>query len=262
MIQPNDILIRETSDGQTVWVSQRMVVEGCGVKEKDLRDVYRFRYKRSLPASWQKVAAQSDFFLGDNKKSWRWGRRNGQYYYDIDRIPNRKPRCYRDMLPGKDELIAAVENANLRYNHRRKAENRKSLMAAVRELRNEEDARWIRLHSGYQLPASTVNDYASALAWCRFIRSVVARNLLDLFGATSIERFYDACAAILSELRLSNFRIGTGESLRKKIASFPQEINEQRKWIISKKYGNSNRKISKPHQIINGNERDNNEIDI
>ena len=33
MIQPNDILIRETSDGQTVWVSQRMVVEGCGVGE-------------------------------------------------------------------------------------------------------------------------------------------------------------------------------------------------------------------------------------
>ena len=108
MIQPNDILIRETSDGQTVWVSQRMVVERCGLCSEYLKDKGRVRYKKSLPASWQKVAAQSDFFLGDNKKSWRWGRRNGQYYYDIDRIPNRKPRCYRDMLPGKDELIAAV----------------------------------------------------------------------------------------------------------------------------------------------------------
>ena len=48
MIQPNDILIRETSDGQTVWVSQRMVVEGCGIKEKDLKDTCRVRYKKSL----------------------------------------------------------------------------------------------------------------------------------------------------------------------------------------------------------------------
>ena len=67
MIQPNDILIRETSDGQTVWVSQRMVVEGCGVSEYYLRVACRDRYKQSLPASWQKVAVQSDFSWATTK---------------------------------------------------------------------------------------------------------------------------------------------------------------------------------------------------
>ena len=33
MILPNDILIRATPDGQTVWVSQRMVCEACGIDE-------------------------------------------------------------------------------------------------------------------------------------------------------------------------------------------------------------------------------------
>ena len=111
MILPNDILIRATSDGQTVWVSQRMVCEACGVSEETLADTMRKRYKSSLPPSWRKVADQSDFFLGDKPgKAWRWGRKGGQYYYDIDHIPNRKPTCYRDMLPSKEELIGAVED--------------------------------------------------------------------------------------------------------------------------------------------------------
>ena len=63
MILPNDILIRATSDGQTVWVSQRMVCEACGVDEEVLR-VSTKRYKSSLPPSWRKVADQSEFFLG------------------------------------------------------------------------------------------------------------------------------------------------------------------------------------------------------
>ena len=121
MILPNDILIRATSDGQTVWVSQRMVCEVCGVDAEYLK-VSRIRYKSSLPPSWQKVADQSEFFLGDKPgKAWRWGRKGGQYYYDYDHIPNRKPICYRDLLPSKEELIGAVEGQNLRGSRERQA---------------------------------------------------------------------------------------------------------------------------------------------
>ena len=102
MILPNDILIRATSDGQTVWVSQRMVCEVCDSPEETLRKGIE-RYESSLPPSWRKVADQSDFFLGKKEgKAWRWGRKGGQYYYDYDHIPNRKPTCYRDMLPSKE----------------------------------------------------------------------------------------------------------------------------------------------------------------
>lgn len=92
MIVPNDILVRETSDGVTVWVSQRLVIERCGVDDGYLKSKCRYSYKQSLPASWRAVTAQPEFFLGAKPgKSWRWGRKDGQYYYDMDTIPNRKP---------------------------------------------------------------------------------------------------------------------------------------------------------------------------
>ena len=85
MILPNDILIRATSDGQTVWVSQRMVCEVCVIDPEYLRRKCRYEYMQVLPPSWQKVADQSDFFLGKKEgKAWRWGRKGGQYYYDYD----------------------------------------------------------------------------------------------------------------------------------------------------------------------------------
>ncbi len=113
MILPNDILIRATPDGQTVWVSQRMVCEACELTDEYMW-VTQTRYKSSLPPSWRKVADQTEFFLGDKPgKAWRWGRKGGQYYYDYDHIPNRKPTCYRDLLPSKEELIAAVEDQKL-----------------------------------------------------------------------------------------------------------------------------------------------------
>ena len=63
MLLPNDILIRETTDGTTVWVSQRLVMERCEIDSEVLRNG-RVRYKQSLPASWQAVAAQEEFFFG------------------------------------------------------------------------------------------------------------------------------------------------------------------------------------------------------
>ena len=129
MLLPNDILIYETANGPTVWVSQRLVVEHCEVGEDHLRTHCRDRYKSSLPASWQKKTEASEFLL-DHKpgKSWRWGRKNGQYYYDVDTIPNREPTCYRDRLPSKDELIAQVQANRLRGSRERQAEQRRNLV--------------------------------------------------------------------------------------------------------------------------------------
>ena len=76
MILPNDILIRATPDGQTVWVSQRMVCEACGIDEDYFEKAGRPRYKSSLSPSWRKVADQTEFFLGKKEgKAWRWGRK-------------------------------------------------------------------------------------------------------------------------------------------------------------------------------------------
>ena len=186
MILPNDILIRATSDGQTVWVSQRMVCEACGVNEKDLTDTYRTRYKSSLPPSWRKVADQSDFFLGKKEgKAWRWGRKGGQYYYDYDHIPNRKPTCYRDMLPSKEELIGAVEGQNLRGSRERQAEQRRMIREQVQLLIDNTDIAYYEEYKVGDLAVYTqdkARQMAVSVAWCRFLKRALSRNEYKRLG--------------------------------------------------------------------------------
>ena len=243
MLLPNDILVRETTDGATVWVSQRLVMEVCEISELYIRKL-RVLYKHSLPASWQAVAAQEEFFLRAKLgKSWRWGRKGGQYYYDIDTIPNRKPACYRDRLPTKEELLAEVEGRNLSKSRERQAALRGMLTAAAQELTDNADALWIQTQSGLQISVAVCRDYARALAWCRFITATVREGRTAEYGLPTAEAFYGTCAAVLADLRLSNFRVTTGGSLRNKLAGFPAEAEEQRRWIISAKIGNNNRRI-------------------
>ncbi|MEG2495672.1 MAG: hypothetical protein RSB32_08255, partial [Mucinivorans sp.] len=142
----------------------RFVVECCGVSECHLRTVSRDRYKQSLPASWSKLTEKSEFFLGDSGKSWRWGCKAGQYYYDYDRVPDRAPRNYRSMLPTKQELLATIEEQNLIGSRERNTQARNTLLAAARAIENNDDANYILTNSGYQIDIATARDYGRALA--------------------------------------------------------------------------------------------------
>ncbi len=250
MIVPNDILVRETSDGVTVWVSQRLVMDRCEIDDEYLR-VIRVRYKQSLPASWQAVTSQPDFFLGAKPgKSWRWGRKDGQYYYDIDTIPNRKPACYRDYLPTKEELLAEVDERKLSRSRERRAALRGALVAIVQEITDNADVRWLQTQSGFRIDLSICREYARALAWCRFIRRTIADGDYENYGFSGQGQFLTACAEILAELRLSNFRVTTSDSLRMKLRGFPTDEDDQRKWIISAKIGNNNRRIVGKYPVV------------
>lgn len=243
MYTPSDILIRKTADGDTIWVSQRLVVEYCGVSENLLRETCRKRYKQGLPASWAKVTDKAEFLLGDSGKAWRWGRKGGQYYYDYDRVPNRTPSNYRDMLPSKDELVEHIDQQNLRASRERGTQARNTLIEAVAAFENGEDVLWIQTQSGYQIDIATARDYGKALAWCRLIRQAVAARQFEMYGVATVSALYELCAETLSALRIKNLRIATASSLRNKIASMPGDIYDQRQWVISGKYGNDNRQI-------------------
>lgn len=243
MILPNDILLRDTTDGPTVWVSQRLVVECCGVSKEYIWKI-RAIYKQSLPASWQKVSEQDEFFLGYKAgKSWRWGRRGGQYYYDLETIPNRKPTFFRDRLPSKEELLAHLDNNRLRNSRERQLRLEAALSQRAKEYRNEEDARWLQSASDVPINLATCRDYAKALGWCRFIDDVRRREAYDEVGCIGMQDFMTRCAEAISRQRIANLRVTTGESLRQKMREFPAEEDDQRRWIISGKFGNDNRKI-------------------
>ena len=253
MILPNDILIRATSDGQTVWVSQRMVCEVCDIPEETLRKGIK-RYKSSLPPSWRKVADQSDFFLGKKEgKAWRWGRKGGQYYYDYDHIPNRKPTCYRDMLPSKEELIGAVEGQNLRGSRERQAEQRRMIREQVQLLIDNTDIAYYEEYKVGDLAVYTqdkARQMAVSVAWCRFLKRALSRNEYKRLGFPTQADFLVLCVDLLAEASLEGLRIKNADSLRKKIGGIPEDPGKLREWLVSGKYGNDNRRIIGKFELV------------
>lgn len=250
MYSASDILIRKTGDCETIWLSQRLIVECCGISEAYLRTKTRPQYKQSLPTSWSHLAERSDFFFGDSGKSWRWGRKAGQFYYDYDRIPDRAPVRYRSMLPTKEELIAIVEQQNTRFARQRDAAAISTLTEAVVNFASNDDAHYIQTQSGYQIDIATARDYGRALAWCRLIKQVTTNRQFELYGVKTAAAFYELCAARLAELKIKNLKTNTPATLRNKIAAMPADIDEQRQWIISAKYGNNNRQIVGKIQLV------------
>lgn len=99
--RPNDILIRKTSDGQTTWLNERLVIEVCGISNEYSR-LARRNYKKTVQPCYHRFS-----ILPASGKSWRWGKINGQFYYDIDFMPNQKPTYYRDLFGDKTALVEA-----------------------------------------------------------------------------------------------------------------------------------------------------------
>ncbi|QEE51067.1 transposase family protein [Flavobacterium alkalisoli] len=102
--KPNDILLRKTSDGQTVWLNERLVVEVCGVTTEYLWKV-RSVYRKTVQNCYQRFN-----ILPASGKSWRWAKINSQFYYDIDYLPNRSPKFYRDLFGDKNDLVESFKN--------------------------------------------------------------------------------------------------------------------------------------------------------
>jgi hypothetical protein len=97
---PNDIIIRQYQ-GETIWLSQRLVMQVCGVEKEYLDCKARQKFKKSIKKDYK----YGDF-LPHTGKSWRWGKVNGVFYYDLACIPNQSPRFYRESFGDKDILIA------------------------------------------------------------------------------------------------------------------------------------------------------------
>ena len=99
--QQGDILVKNN----TVWLSQNLVASICDLTENFHR-VVKNKYKQSV-----QPCHRHHNILPDTKKSWRWAKINHDYYYDLKRIPNRKPTNYRDLFGDPDTLIQSYKLA-------------------------------------------------------------------------------------------------------------------------------------------------------
>lgn len=97
-----DIIIKNGSK-LTVWLSQRLIMEVTGISDAHMRK-NRATYKNSV----QKCYHHHNI-LPDSGKSWRWGKMDAGFYYDISRLPNRAPQNYRELFGDAEQLVKNYE---------------------------------------------------------------------------------------------------------------------------------------------------------
>lgn len=105
-LQQGDILIRKNSEGDTIWLSERLVIDVCGIGEGYFRKRARPSYKKSVQPCYR-----HHNILPATGKSWRWAKINGGFYYDLAAIPNRKPTYYRNAFGDATELVKNYQKA-------------------------------------------------------------------------------------------------------------------------------------------------------
>lgn len=103
-LSERDIIQRRDRNGrQVTWLSEPLLLQLCETLTEDyLRETCRKRYKATVQERYQKQS-----FLPDTKKSWRWARVDGLFYYDYERIGDE----YREKLPTVPALVQAHAEA-------------------------------------------------------------------------------------------------------------------------------------------------------
>lgn len=244
-IQSNDIVLRQFQGNTTMWLSERYICNTLGSNMGDyLRIRGRLIYRQSVSPCFR-----SKDILPDTGKAWRYARINGQFYYDFDRIPDRKDTRYRSRLGERDELLHAADElatAEVRIAEQYAIRNLEDYVKA--HIRNTDFLRfrYYEINGVCKYNKDKAKELAEAMAWARSIKELVANGGYKDFGYRTKEDFYKACAQILHKKKLEGFAVTTGGSLRKKLVYFPEDEMEQYDFFVSGRYGNDNaRKIGK-----------------
>ncbi|MDP2058861.1 MAG: hypothetical protein Q8J97_03910, partial [Flavobacteriaceae bacterium] len=234
----NDLIVRNYKDGQTLWVSQRLLQQAC-----EVGDNYLWKSKSLFKKSIKKGYRYGSF-LPNTGASWRWARIHGTFYYDYDCIPDRQPTQYRSKLGTKQQLIEAYEalEASDRQEHERQLKEKIKL--AVGHLVDNTDMVYYLYNSSVGFTQAQAQEMATARAWCRYMVEQLAGDRFKRLGITKKQEFYQLCTELLSPLKLEGFNISSSAYLRNKLDGFPAagETIEQRNFFISGKYGNDNAK--------------------
>lgn len=104
---PTDILIRQSNATESIWLSERLIIEVCEVSNGQIRKERSIYKKTVRPCD----LAKAKDFMPDSGKSWRWGKQYGQFYYCLNNIPNKAPKNYRNMFGDSEALKDAFKTA-------------------------------------------------------------------------------------------------------------------------------------------------------
>jgi integrase core domain protein len=241
-LQPTDIIIRKTDGTETLWLSQRLVMEVCGIDDEYLR-LSKVRYKKSVRSC---DLAKSKEFLPDSGKAWRWARTGNGFYYCLDNIPDRAPKHYRSMFGTAEELKEALKGLE---NTSKKAlnENIKDMIKQqVKALVNLDDARYYEYDAPVLFNPKKAKELAKAKAWIFYIKENYENGGYKNLGLLRKQDFLAVCTDILAEMQLEGLKVNNSAYLRRKTENFPADLLGQRDYLINERYDNDNaRKVGK-----------------
>lgn len=243
----NDILLRNYKDGETLWVSQRLIMQVSGVSVDYLATTARRNFKKSIKKGYKYGA-----FLPNTGKAWRWGKANGTFYYDFDCIPDRKPTQYRSKLGSKHELLQALENLKATQNATKQSVLEQNIKNQVNNFIDNTDVTYYMYSAIVGFSQAQAQQMATARAWCLFILKQLYNDSFKQLGINKKQDFYQVCTDMLAPLELEGFKINSAAYLRNKVNEFPfsADLKEQLDFFISGKYGNDNALVVGKYQII------------
>ena len=242
-LQPTDIIIRQSNGKESLWVSQRCILQTCKVDEAYLK-VARFRYKQKVRKC---DLAKAKEFMPDNQKSWRYAETNHGFFYCFDNIPDRLPTNFRSKLGSEEQLKAALNQVSrvviVSLNDTIKA----SMQQKVNLLFSNEDVNYYMYDASVLFNRDKATELARAKAWCIFLKDQFLTENFKTFGIQKKQDFLSICTDILTNSFLEGLKVTSPAYLRNKIDKFPTEgITAQREFLISEKFNNDNaRKVGK-----------------
>lgn len=246
---PNDIIIRNYKDGQTIWVSQRLVMQVCGISEE-----YFWKVRSMFKKSIQKGYKYGDF-LPNTGSAWRWGKANGTFYYDYDCLPDRKPTFYRSKFGAKHELIQSYEALQSADKNNKQNQIINAINTQVNTFIDNTDITYYMYSAMVGFNQKQAEQMATARAWCLFILKQLYNDNFKQLGINKKQDFYQVCTDILAPLELEGFKINSSAYLRNKVNEFPfaSDLKDQLNFFISGKYGNDNAQIVGKYPLVDEN---------
>ena len=242
-LQPTDIITKQSNGKESLWVSQRYIMQVCSVDDSYLK-VARFRYKQKVRKC---DLAKSKEFLPDNNKGWRYADTNNGFYYCYDNIPDTKPANYRSKIGSEQDLKNALNQVSSSFKVSLNDTIKSTLKQKVNELINNDDVNYYMYDSNVLFNREKATELAKAKAWCIFIKEQYASEGFKTFGIQKKNEFLNICTDILTNAFLEGLKVTSPAYLRNKIDRFPAEgLISQRDFLISEKFDNDNaRKVGK-----------------
>ncbi|MDB0602285.1 hypothetical protein PL373_14280 [Tenacibaculum maritimum] len=244
-LQQGDIIVKKSKGEDIFWLSERIIIEVCSITEDYLRKA-KSVYKKEVPARFQ-----SNEFLPDTGKSWRWAKTRNGFYYCYDNIPDRKPVYYKSKFGTSETIKEALKQLK---NTSKTALNeviKRQLVHQIAKSIKNEDIHYYMYNDLVPFSGTKAKELAEALAWCSFIKQSYEKEDFKTYGIRKKKDFLEVCTTILQEKSLEGFKVNSAAYLRNKISNFPSTgVLPQRNYLISNKYDNDNARIVGKHQIF------------